>query len=124
MGTISAKYDMEKDLTTVTVEGVVKADDLLNWGDYYYKGQITTLILWDVTNADFSALQANQLHEIAENISRISEVRRGGKTAFVYDKPLEYGIGRMFQAYSEMEDMPFEVQSFQSFEEATTWLGV
>ena len=62
--------------------------------------------------------------EIAEKMSRISQVRRGGKTAFVYDRPLEYGIGRMFQSFSEMADMPFEVQSFQSFEEAKAWLGV
>ncbi len=124
MGTISAKYDLAKDLTIVTAKGVITADDLLDWGNNYYEGQITSLILWDVTNADLSSLQADQLREIAENMSRISEVRKGGKTAFVYDKPLEYGIGRMFQAYSEMEDMPFEVQSFQSFDEAKAWLGV
>ena len=124
MGTISAKYDMAKDLTIVSAKGVITADDLLDWGNNYYEGQITSLILWDVTNADLSSLQADQLREIAENMSRISEVRKGGKTAFVYDKPLEYGIGRMFQAYSEIEDMPFEVQSFQSFDEAKAWLGV
>ena len=124
MGTISAKYDLAKDLTIVTAKGVITADDLLDWGNNYYEGQITSLILWDVTNADLSSLQADQLREIAENMSRISEVRKGGKTAFVYNKPLEYGIGRMFQAYSEMEDMPFEVQSFQSFDEAKAWLGV
>ncbi|MDJ0669328.1 MAG: hypothetical protein QNJ61_18745 [Desulfobacterales bacterium] len=124
MGTISAKYDLAKDLTIVTAKGVITADDLLDWGNNYYEGQITSLILWDVTNADLSSLQADQLREIAENMSRISEVRKGGKTAFVYDKPLEYGIGRMFQAYSEIEDMPFEVQSFQSFDEAKAWLGV
>ena len=124
MGTISAEYDTEKDLTIVTAQGLITADDLLDWGNHYYEGQITQRILWDVTNADLSALQADQLQEIAENMSRISEVRRGGKTAFVYDKPLEYGIGRMFQAYSEMEAMPFEVQSFQSFDEAREWLGV
>ena len=124
MGTISATYDTDKDLTIVTAEGVITADDLLDWGNNYYEGQITSLILWDVTNADLSTLQGDQLRKIAEAMSRVSEVRRGGKTAFVYDKPLEFGIGRMFQAYSEMEDMPFEVQSFQSFDEAKAWLGV
>ncbi len=124
MGNISAKYDTDKDLTIVTVEGVITADDLLDWGNSYYEGQITSLILWDVTNADLSGLQANQLQTIAESISRISEVRRGGKTAFVYKKPLEYGIGRIFQAHSEIEGMPFEVQSFQSFDKAREWLGV
>ena len=124
MGTISATYDNEKDLTIVTAEGVITADDLLEWGNSYYEGPITPLILWDVTNADLSTLKGDQLRKIAEAMSRVSEVRRGGKTAFVYDKPLEFGIGRMFQAYSEMEDMPFEVQSFKSFDEAKAWLGV
>ncbi len=124
MGTISAKYETEKDLTIVTVEGVISADDLLEWGNSYYEGQITSLILWDVTKADLSGLQSDKLRKIAEIMSRISEARRGGKTAFVYDNPLEFGIGRMFQAYSEMEDMPFQVQSFRSFHEARKWLGV
>ncbi len=124
MGTISAKYETEKDLTIVTVEGVISADDLLDWGNSYYEGQITSLILWDVTKADLSGLQSDKLRKIAEIMSRISEARRGGKTAFVYDNPLEFGIGRMFQAYSEMEDMPFQVQSFRSFHEARKWLGV
>ena len=83
MGTISAEYDTEKELTIVTAQGLITADDLLDWGNHYYEGQITQRILWDVTNADLSALQADQLQEIAENMSRISEVRRGGKTAFV-----------------------------------------
>ena len=124
MGTISAKYETEKDLTIVTVEGAISADDLLDWGNSYYEGQITSLILWDVTKADLSGLQSDKLRKIAEIMSRISEARRGGKTGFVYDNPLEFGIGRMFQAYSEMEDMPFQVQSFRSFHEARKWLGV
>ena len=124
MGSISAIYDEIKDLTIVTVKGLITAADLLDWGNRYYQGKITPLILWDVTQADLSTLQADQLNDIAENMSRISEARRGGKTAFVYSKPLEYGIGRMFQAYSEMQHMPFEVQSFQNFEDAMAWLGV
>ena len=124
MGTISAKYETEKDLTIVTAEGAISADDLLDWGNSYYEGRITPLILWDVTKADLSGIQSDKLRKIAEIMSRISEARRGGKTAFVYDNPLEFGIGRMFQAYSEMEDMPFQVQSFRNFHEARKWLGV
>ncbi len=124
MGTISAIFETDKDLTLVTVSGAITADDLKDWGVKYYEGQITSHILWDVTKADLSAIQGDQLKEIAAIVSRISEVRRGGKTAFVYDQPLEYGIGRMFQAYSEMENMPFEVQTFRRVEEARQWLGV
>ena len=124
MGTITATFDKEKDLTTVTVSGMVTADDLRDWGVRYYQGQTTALVLWDVTQADLSAVEGDQLREIAGVLKRISEVRRGGKTAFVYDKPLEYGIGRMFQSYSEMENMPFEVQAFRSFDDAMEWLGV
>ena len=124
MGSISATYDLEKDLTIVTASGTITADVLRDWAVNYYKGQITSLILWDVTKADLSDIQGDQLMKIAEAIRPISEVRQGGKTAFVYDKPLEYGIGRMFQAYMEMENMPFEAQTFKSFDEAKQWLGV
>lgn len=124
MGPISATYELEKDLTIVTVSGAITADDLQDWGIKYYEGQITSLILWDVTKADLSAIRGDELRGIAGNISPISEVRRGGKTAFVYDKSLEYGIGRMFEAYSEIANMPFEVRAFRNFDEAKQWLGV
>ena len=48
----------------------------------------------------------------------------GGKTAFVHDESFVLGIGKMFQAFSMMRELPFEVQTFKSINEATAWLGV
>lgn len=70
MGPISATYELEKDLTIVTVSGAITADDLQDWGIKYYEGQITSLILWDVTKADLSAIRGTNLEELPETSVR------------------------------------------------------
>ncbi len=120
---IDTHYDHAKSLTTFTATGKMTVDDFHDFLERYYVGQVTRFILWDLTRADLSAFKTADIKEVAQCIVRISEARRGGKTAFVYDQSLEFGIGRMFQAYSQMADMPFEVQAFKSLVEAKAWLG-
>ncbi len=124
MGQIETEYDRPRELTTFKVIGPMKVADFKDCLAHYYGGDVTRLILWDLTRADLSAFRNSHIKEVAQSIARISEVRRGGRTAFVYDKSFEYGIGRMFQAYSQMEEMPFEVRAFKNMVEARAWLGV
>ncbi len=123
MGQIVTQIDPPIDLTTFKVVGKMKPDDFKDCLRRYYAGKVTRLILWDLTEADLSAFRNSHIKEVARHIARISEARRGGRTAFVYDRSFEYGIGRMFQAYSQMEDMPFDVQAFKRIVEARAWLG-
>lgn len=113
-----------KDLTTFTAVGKLQVTDFRDWLTHYYAGEVTRTILWDLTAADLSAFRNSHIKEVAQAIARISQERRGGKTAFVYQPTFEYGIGRMFQAYSQMEDLPFEVQAFKNLVEAKAWLGI
>lgn len=82
------------------------------------------MILWDLTKADLAGLSTDEVKGLAQRTRQISDVRKGGKTALVFDKALEYGIGRMFEAYSDIADMPFEFKAFQNIDEAREWLGV
>ena len=124
MGTIETTFDRPKELTIFSANGILTADDFREFLASYYEGEVTPFVLWDLTRADLSALKTRHIKEIAQSIFRISEVRRGGKTAFVYDKSVEYGIGRMFQAYTQLEELSFEALSFKSIDEAKAWLGV
>ena len=52
-------------------------------------------------------------------------MRKGGKSAFVFSKDVEFGLGRMFEALSEgKEGMPVEYRSFRDINEAREWLCV
>ena len=124
MGTIETTFEMENGLTLVRGRGKLSIDDFHAWLEEYYPDRVTALILWDETEADLSALDAVALRDLVRRAKRMSGDRRGGKGAVVYANPLEYGIGRMFQTFTEMEGLPYEVQSFQSFDEARKWLAL
>ena len=124
MGQIELKSDPDLDLTIFRVAGQMTVADFKDSLADYYDGDVTRLILWDLTRADLSAFRNRHIKEVAQGIAGISEARRGGRTAFVYDESFEYGIGRMFQAYSQMSDMPFEVRAFKGLAEARAWLGI
>jgi hypothetical protein len=46
----------------------------------------------------------------------------GVRRAFVVDREVDYGLSRLFQAYSEVEGAVIEV--FRDWEEAEQWLGL
>ena len=121
---IKTTYDLAKDLTIFTASGTLTVDYFREYLASYYDGEVTQLILWDLTKADLSTLKSTHLEELVQIIYRLSEVRRGGKTAFVHDESFVYGIGKMFQAFSMMRELSFEVLTFKSIDEAKVWLGV
>ena len=99
-------------------------EDMLNWVVEYYSGAVTECILWDFSEADLSELTNDELRQIVLEVRKRSIDRTGGKTALVFQRDLDFGIGRVFGSFSEIEDMPFEYRSFRNITEAKKWIGV
>lgn len=127
MGNIVTKYNLSKDLTIATATGKMTADDHRKWIKQYYEDdKVTSLILWDVREADFSEI-SNQdiLDHVKETKQLIADARKGGKTAVVIDKDmLGLGLSRMRESYFEMEEVPVAMRTFTNIDEAKEWLGV
>ena len=47
-----------------------------------------------------------------------------GRTAIVAPRDLDYGIGRMFEVYADIERLTVKFVTFRSMVEAKVWLGV
>lgn len=124
MGSITTTFDTEKDLTVVKATGKMEANDFREWIATYYKGPVTRLLLWNITEADLSKLKAEEIQGGAILTKTLSNARREGKSAIVASDDLGYGIGRTLAAFYEIEDMPFTVRIFRTIEEAMKWLGV
>lgn len=124
MGKIETKYDLTQDLTIIKAVGKMKADDFHEWTASYYTGTVTSLALWDLTEADLSEIQTEDLRNDAEHTKTLAEVRKGGKTAIVSANSLEYGLGRMLETFYDMEDVPFEIQVFHTINEAMEWFDL
>ena len=125
MGEISATYDREKNLTYVTATGTMTAQDFHQWMVSYYEGDITLLTLWDLTQADIMEISSEDVKEIARRTQKVaSGARQGGKSALVFNSRSHFGMGRMFETYAELANLPFEFRAFQTFDDAKAWLGV
>ena len=120
MPKIETSIDYQLDLTVHTVSGNVTAQEILDKLDIYYQGKPTLLILWDFTNATWSGISSNELHETVKKAKKYS--RPGGKTAFVFSKEVDFGIGRMLEALAEIEDYDYEFRSFRRIKDADKWL--
>ena len=124
MEAIETTIDCSRDLTLVKARGALQAGHFLDWVTKYYGNQATTRILWNLNDADLSGLHSDEICLIAQRTKAVSSAREGGKTAFVLENPLEYGVGRMLAAYMEIEDVPFVFRAFYTIDEASEWLGV
>jgi hypothetical protein len=124
MGSIKAITDKNKNLTIITATGRLTAADFMQWVQAYYAGEVTQFILWDLTKANLSEITHDEVEAHAKFFNHLAGARKGGRSAFVFDSSLEYGLGRMYQILSEIENVPIDFQTFRSIQEAREWLGV
>ena len=78
-------------------------------------------ILWDLTQAD-TQMPSDSEADDSYNWSESTIALRGEdfKSAFVVKQSHEYGLARMLSMY--LENMPGNVEIFNSFKEAINWL--
>ena len=122
MGTIKMTYDLPKDLTLVKAEGGMTSNDFTGWAANYISRGATGLILWDLLGADVSKLSSDEIRRIVARSKRF--VPKGAKTAFVFNRLCDFGVGRMLEAYSEVDEMPSKFRAFRSLADAKKWLGI
>jgi len=124
MATVEINNDRLNDLTVFTVHGDLCSDELIHHIKDFYAGNPTKLVLWDGTDGSQGNIATRELKKVFDEMIRYSVKRKNGKTAFVAGFDVDYGIGRMYEAYGECEHVPVAYRVFRSTEEALQWLGV
>jgi hypothetical protein len=124
MARIETTVDLEKDLTMYVVNGKVSADEIIEKVVEYYTKHPTKLVLWVMEDAFTEGISTEEIQEIILTAKKYSGSRKEGKTAIVGPKEIDYGLGRMYQTFSEIEGLPYEYRVFKELEEAKNWLGV
>lgn len=110
MGSIKTEIDFDKRLTTNIAEGRISYEDLSSSINDYYSGPVTQLNLWNFSGADLSKITSDEIMKIINLVKMVidrSGARANGKTALVFSKDIGFGLGRMFGALSEIEDIQF-----------------
>lgn len=119
---ISVRKDKSKDLTIYTVTGVLTFNDAMPLVKDFYDSNPTRHVIWDMTDTEDVKFTSKEIESIAVYGPRIKGKRELGKTAFVAYKNLFYGLSRMFQAHSSIENSPYPVMVYRNIEEAYKWL--
>ena len=106
------------DLTIRKVIGNLTIDELMNDVKEFYAGQPTKLVLLDLSAGSIATLTAEELRSVARFIQDHANVQIGGKTAIVAPDDLNYGVARMYVAFSEFRSLPFPVHLFRKLSDA------
>ena len=118
------EYVDEKNRLTIHVfTGVVLAKDIVEAVKALYAAGPTPNHLWDLTEADTSAIRSDDLQEIALLAKQSSPSGRNGRTAIVSNSDLGFGLSRMYGTFAEMSGHGIEVRPFRSREEAEEWIA-
>ena len=123
MGHITRLFEVENDLTVFTVVGEVDAEQVLSQIISFLTGEPTQLVLWDITVGSLERISSNDVRMIVERAAPFADRRKGGRTAIVCLRDLEYGISRMFQSFADVMQVPFEMNVFRNLEKARGWLN-
>ena len=124
MAIIETIVDSQGDLSVFTVNGELSADEIIERVEEYYTKHPTKLVLWIMGDVDLSAITREGIERIIQTAKKNAGKRKEGKTAIVGSKDIEYGLARMYEAYTGLENLPYEYKIFKNVDEAKEWLGI
>src|SRR5262245_60668042 len=101
MAHIAMLREGDGDVTVFTVVGEVDAELLLTQILSFLKGEPTPLTLWDITQGTLEGISSRDLRWIVERMAPLAHRRKGGRTAIVSPRDLDFGMSRMFQILAE-----------------------
>ena len=118
---VTSCWDPESGIVTLKVEGTIVLSQAIEVTEEMYRDprfQEPTRVLWDLRGGSFD-WETSELLEFASFVERSRAVGRG-RAAVLAPSDLEFGLSRIYQAYSE--DSPVEVRVWRDYDEAWSWL--
>jgi hypothetical protein len=120
---IRVETDNDKQLTRFIVTGEATFEEGLSANRAFYAGNPTKNVIWDFSEALLNKIASDQFRQIVDSVKHLVEKRKDGKTAFLTSRDLEFGIARMLQVFTEMNEPPIYVQVFKSMDEVARWFA-
>ena len=121
----SFEITAEGNLLIVSVAGNLTAHEVIAVvNEYYSNGQVKDVI-WDLTHATLHAISQVGFRNIARAAkeSLATGARSGGKTAYVDDSMVEYGLLRMYTTIAQIMEVPVQYNVFRTMAEARSWMA-
>ncbi len=119
---IEVVIDSKKQLSIYTITGNISDEELAEEVELFYRNNPTPLVLCDFRDSDVSNLSNEFFLKILYISKKYEHKRKAGKTAFVVSNDISFGLGRMYQSYSEIYELPIISRIFKDFDQAKEWL--
>jgi hypothetical protein len=118
------RFDEEKNIAHIRLTGPLTSEVILDAfdaavSDERYRNGMARL--WDFTDADLSSLDTSTIAVMARHSTKFPPGINDVKVAFATSRELEFGLSRMFAAFSG--DAKTKISVFYSTEDAEAWLS-
>lgn len=114
--------DSKRDLTRFVIVGETSAGEIIAAVHEYWAGEPTRCVLWDVREAKLGVMPTEQVHEVSAAVLKFASRRGGGRTALVASSDLAFGLSRLFETITTLEDESRPTRVFRDLDEALGWL--
>jgi uncharacterized protein YbgA (DUF1722 family) len=105
------------------VEGSLTFDEQITTLQEFYSADPTANVLWDFRGHKGNRISSEEVQKIISLVKSYGNKRPKGKTALVSNKDLDFGLSRVSEAYANIENLPWEIRSFRSMDEALKWIN-
>ncbi|MGD9162245.1 MAG: hypothetical protein PVG39_27795 [Desulfobacteraceae bacterium] len=105
------------------ITGDLGFEEIIDLIDMIHSFEITSNILMDLSHGDTTSLTAKQIEKIRNYSKKYSHLRACGKTAYIVNSDVDYGLARMYQIHTELKGHEELHTVFRSMEEAMIWLN-
>ena len=125
MGKIQILYDNKNDLTKFIIMGNISSNEVTYSIKKFYNGKnITKNVLWDLTLGKVENIKTPELDEIVALRKKYAHLRNGGKTAILAPEDLKFGMARMVELMTPIEEEVIETRVFKTMDEINSWFSI
>ena len=121
---IEFEFDPGRSMLIRTATGDMTFDQLFDIQKVYFEKYRPRNVLLDLSLASVKKLETRDVEALANMSHKKKRLRpTNSKTAIVATSPLAFGLSRMYAIFSEVKDLPWELEVFSSMEAALDWIG-
>lgn len=115
---------IEGALLIIEVHGDMVCSEAISVILEHYAHDTVKDVVWDFTNGSILKTTDSEFRSIALAVKRTVDqgYRKGGRTVFVGNETVEYGLLRMYTAIAETMGVNISYNVFKTLEEAKCWL--
>jgi hypothetical protein len=117
----TSHIDKDRDLTVFKVTGVLTFEKVLLVVKSFYGGIPTKHVIWDFNDTTNVQLSSQEVETISNFRLQYEGVEATGKTAFVAQKDIHFGLLRIFEIQSIYHETPYTIRIFRKIDEAYRW---